>query len=37
VYAFLQTLKPVNHRVDNLEPPSYCRLCRQRHGFGDKN
>jgi mono/diheme cytochrome c family protein len=37
VFAFLQTLKPVNHRVDNLEPPSYCRLCRQRHGFGDKN
>ena len=37
VFAFLQTLKPVNHRVDNLEPPSYCRLCRQRHGFGDGN
>jgi mono/diheme cytochrome c family protein len=37
VYAFLQTLKPVNHRVDNLEPPSYCRLCRQRHGFGVRN
>lgn len=37
VFAFLQTLKPVNHSVDNLEPPSFCRLCRQRHGFGDKN
>lgn len=37
VFAFLQTLKPVDHRVDNLEAPSYCRLCRQRHGFGDRN
>lgn len=37
LFAFLQALKPVNHRVDNLEPPSYCRLCKQRHGFGDKN
>lgn len=37
VFAFLRTLKPVNHRVDNLEAPTYCRLCRQRHGFGDKN
>jgi len=37
VFAFLQTLTPVEHRVDNLEPPTNCRLCRQRHGFGDKN
>jgi mono/diheme cytochrome c family protein len=37
VFAFLQALKPVDHRVDNLELPSYCRFCRQRHGFGDKN
>jgi mono/diheme cytochrome c family protein len=37
VFAFLHALKPIDHRVDNLEPPSYCRICRQRHGFGDKN
>jgi mono/diheme cytochrome c family protein len=37
VFAFLQTLKPVNHSVDNLEPPNYCRLCRQRHGLGERN
>lgn len=37
LFAFLRTLTPVEHRVDNLEPPTNCRLCRQRHGFGDKN
>src|SRR5215813_5900665 len=37
MFAYLQTLKPVKHQLDNLEPPSYCRLCRQRHGFGSTN
>jgi mono/diheme cytochrome c family protein len=37
IFAFLQSVKPVKHYVDNSEPPTYCRLCRQRHGFGDKN
>jgi hypothetical protein len=37
VFAYLRTLKPVKHHVDNSEPPSLCRLCRQKHGGGDKN
>jgi mono/diheme cytochrome c family protein len=37
IFAYLQTVKPVKHNVDNSEPPTYCRICRQNHGFGDKN
>lgn len=37
VFAFLQTVKPVKHQLDNTEPPTYCRLCKQRHGFGGTN
>jgi len=37
MFAFLQTLKPVKHQLDNTEPPTYCRLCKQRHGFGQTN
>jgi mono/diheme cytochrome c family protein len=37
IFAYLQTAKPVKHRVDNTEPPTYCKLCRQKHGGGDQN
>jgi mono/diheme cytochrome c family protein len=37
MYAYLRTLKPVKHRVDNSLPPTYCKLCRQTHGAGDQN
>jgi len=37
MFAYMQTLKPVKHQLDNLEPPSFCRLCKQRHGFGATN
>ena len=37
LFAYLRTLKPVNHRVDNTEPPTMCKICRQKHGLGDKN
>jgi hypothetical protein len=37
IFAYLRTLSPVRHRVDNTEPSTYCPICRQRHGFGDKN
>jgi mono/diheme cytochrome c family protein len=37
IFAYLRTLKPVNHRVDNVETPSDCKVCRQKHGFGNKN
>jgi hypothetical protein len=39
VFAHLTTLTPVVHRVTNDEgvPPTFCRICRQRHGYGDRN
>jgi len=37
IFAFLQTLKPVKHQLDNTEPPTYCRRCKQKHGFGHTN
>ena len=37
IFAYLQTLKPIRHRVDNSLPPTYCRLCRHKHGAGDQN
>jgi len=37
MFAFLRTIPAVPHRVDNTEPPSYCRLCGARHGLGSAN
>lgn len=37
VFAYLQTLPPVRHRVDNVAPPTACRKCGGAHGLGDLN
>ncbi len=37
IFAYLRTMPPVQHRVDNAEPPTYCPKCRNRHGYGDRN
>ena len=37
IFAFLKTLKPVKHQIDNAEPPTSCRLCKQNHGMGATN
>jgi hypothetical protein len=37
IFAFLRTVKPVKHQVDNSEPPTDCRVCRQKHGAGVRN
>lgn len=37
MFAYLRTVKPVKHRVDNTEPVSECRLCRMKHGGGKLN
>ncbi|HSA92591.1 MAG TPA: c-type cytochrome [Terriglobales bacterium] len=37
LFAYLKTIPPVRHRVDNTEPPTFCKLCKQRHGAGDRN
>jgi hypothetical protein len=36
-FAYLRTLKPVHHRVDNTLPPTMCKICRSKHGAGDQN
>lgn len=37
IFAYLRTLPPIQHRVDNTEPPRPCQLCKNTHGFGDRN
>lgn len=37
MFAYLRTLAPVKHRVDNSLPATYCKLCKQKHGAGDQN
>ena len=37
IFAYLKTLKPVRHHVDNSLPPTFCKLCQQKHGGGDQN
>ncbi len=37
IFAYLRSLPPVKHRVDNSLPPTYCKLCRHKHGGGDQN
>ncbi len=37
IFAYLRTLPPVKHRVDNTMPPTYCKICKQKHGAGEEN
>ena len=37
IYAYLRTLRPVEHRVDNTERPTFCKICKQKHGLGERN
>jgi mono/diheme cytochrome c family protein len=37
IYAYLRTVSPVRHRVDNTEFATACEVCGGRHGFGEKN
>jgi mono/diheme cytochrome c family protein len=37
MFAFLRTVKPAKHRVDNTEAATFCKLCRSRHGAGQEN
>ena len=37
IFAYLRTVKPVKHRVDNSEPPTECKVCKQKHGAGASN
>lgn len=37
LFAYLQTVKPVAHTVDNELPPTHCAVCGGTHGAGEKN
>ena len=37
IFAYLQTVKPVCHHVDNTENASYCKVCKGKHGLGQMN
>jgi mono/diheme cytochrome c family protein len=37
MFAYLRTLKPVKHGVDNSETPTQCKVCRLKHGAGARN
>jgi mono/diheme cytochrome c family protein len=37
IFAYLKTVKPIHHVVDNTEAPSMCVVCNVAHGGGDKN
>ena len=37
VFAYFRSRRPVQHLVDNTEPPTECPMCGQKHGFGDRN
>ena len=37
IFAYLRSLAPVRHRVDNEETFSLCPKCGNRHGLGDMN
>lgn len=37
IFSYLRTLPPVQHRVDNTEPPTLCPKDKKRHGYGDRN
>jgi mono/diheme cytochrome c family protein len=37
VYAYLRTLEPVQHHLDNAEASAFCRKCGCRHGLGEMN
>ena len=37
LFAWMRTIPPVKHRMDNSEPATFCKLCRQTHGGGALN
>jgi len=37
IYSYLQSQESVKHLVDNSEPATFCKLCLERHGGGDRN
>jgi mono/diheme cytochrome c family protein len=37
MFAFVKTVRPVRHHIDNSQPPILCKVCGQTHGGADRN
>jgi mono/diheme cytochrome c family protein len=37
IFAYLRTVKPIRHRVDNTESSALCKICKVVHGGGNTN
>jgi mono/diheme cytochrome c family protein len=37
IFAYLKTLKPIRHHVDNTEPSVFCKICKAMHGGANTN
>jgi mono/diheme cytochrome c family protein len=37
VFAYLRSVRAVQHRVNNSDPPTWCPRCGRRHGLGEFN
>jgi mono/diheme cytochrome c family protein len=37
IFAYLNAVPLVRHRVSNFDPPTFCPLCGRRHGLGELN
>jgi mono/diheme cytochrome c family protein len=37
LYAYLRILPPIRHVVDGAAPETLCRVCKKRHGGGERN
>ncbi|MBS1787157.1 MAG: c-type cytochrome [Acidobacteria bacterium] len=37
IFTYLKSIPAVSHKVDNTEPPTPCKICKGKHGFGDRN
>jgi mono/diheme cytochrome c family protein len=37
ISAYLRTVPPIHHQVDNTESPTACKICGFQHGAGEKN
>jgi predicted acetyltransferase len=37
IFAYLRSVPPVRHHVNNSDPPTFCKVCGRRHGLGDAN
>jgi mono/diheme cytochrome c family protein len=37
IFAYLRSVRPARHRVNNTDPPTWCAVCGRRHGLGEMN